>query len=286
MTRHAPRADARRRAGWPCRAAACAAALLAVPALPARASDWYTGPSAGAARPVSQPAKASGPAGASAATAAAPADDLVVAANASISVTSTRSIFLNAGATAAVASRPDASGLRVRVEAMAGRYDYPSGATGRTIRADQAELSVMGGYEWVWRNARLAALIGVSAGNVQLSAPDPTNPSTGLSAGLKVAADLWMQPTDATMFSVYGAYTTSANTYYLRTKFGVSVFDRFYIGPEAALLGNDFYGQWRLGAHLSGLRLGRFDLSLAGGYLQDQGQKAGAYATIDMRSDF
>ena len=259
-----------------------AAVLLASAPAPSLASDWYTGPPAKAV-PARTKATVQG-------TAPRPAadepDTLVVAANASVSVTSTRSIFLDVVATAPVASRPDASGPRVRVEALAGRYEYRSSAAGRTIRADQADISVMGGYEWVWRNARLAALIGVNAGNVQLSAPDPGNTATGFSAGLKVAADLWVQPSDKTMVSVHGAYTTSANTYYLRTKFGYSILDRFYIGPEASLLGNDFYGQWRLGAHLSGLRLGRFDISLAGGYLQDQGQKAGAYATIDMRSDF
>lgn len=236
--------------------------LLLLAGDPAGAADWYTGAPA---------AKAN--------------DDWIVSLDASTTVTTNNSVFANAGATAAVAGTMTQSGARVRVEAMAGTYEYKAGS-GQTIRGDQVEGSALAGYEWIWREAKLAGYVGLSVRNTTLSAYDPGNEVVGTSFGGKLALDFYARPTERTMVSAYGSFTSNDRAYYGRAKFGYQVGDGFYVGPEAAVLGNDFYNQFRIGAHLTGLRLGAIQASLSAGYQYDRDQKGGAYGSLDVRAQF
>lgn len=238
-----------------------AAALLAVPHAGALASDWYTG-----AAP--QPGQA-----------------WVVSTDASATVTSTGSAFVNAGATAAIGGTLAETGARIRVEALAGTYEYRA-ATGRKVTADQVEGTVMAGHEWVWREAKLAGYIGLSVRNNTLSIPDPGNPVVGTSYGVKGALDLFVRPSDRTMLHAYGSVSSNDKAYFVRLKGGYRIGDELYVGPEVAFLGNAFYSQFRIGAHLTGLKLGPIQASISGGYLNDREQGHGAYGSLDLRAQF
>jgi hypothetical protein len=90
-------------------------------------------------------------------------------------------------------------------------------------------------------------------------------------------------PSDQTMFSAYASYSSVYNAYYTRMKWGVAPFGPFYIGPEVAALGDDFYRQWRAGIHLTALRIGRMQFGVSGGYARDQNNQGGAYGSLDAR---
>jgi hypothetical protein len=239
-----------------------AAGLALATTAPARAADWYTG----AATPK-------------------PADDWIVSLDASTTVTSTNSVFANVGGTVAVDGSLRQSGARIKVDAMAGTYEYKA-ASGAKIQADQIEGSAMLGYEWIWREAKLAGYIGLSLRNTGLSANDPDNQVVGTSYGLKTAVDFYARPTEKTMVSAYGSITTNDKAYFTRFRAGYRVGEGVYLGPEVAFLGNDFYNQWRAGIHLTGLALGPVQTSISAGYLYDRDQKGGAYGTIDVRAQF
>lgn len=85
-----------------------------------------------------------------------------------------------------------------------------------------------------------------------------------------------------------GTFTfTSANTgYYMRLRGGVAAYEQIYIGPEALVLGDSFYTQWRLGLHLSGVQFGPVQFAVSGGYLNDSNRGAGGYGILDTRLTF
>ncbi|SFU68315.1 Cellulose biosynthesis protein BcsS [Methylobacterium sp. 174MFSha1.1] len=213
-------------------------------------------------------------------------DSWAIAVDGSTSVTSNSSAFGSITVTAPLAGSPSQSGPRVRVEAIAGTYSYPGQAVASRVTGYQQEGSAMAGYEWVWRDAALAGFIGFNVRSNQLSVVDPGNPVVGTGIGLRVAANFYANPTDRTMVSAYGSYSTKFNAYYSRLRVGYMVADGVYIGPEALFLGDDFFRQYRIGAHLSGVKFGPVQMSLAAGYVQDRVQGSGYYSSIEARANF
>jgi hypothetical protein len=228
----------------------------------AHAVDWYTG------------------------AAAAPKDNWIVAVDSSVTVTSTGSQFVDLGVTSAIDGTLNDSGIRARVEGLAGHYAYNSTSDGSRINGFQQEGSFLAGYEWIGKNARLSGFAGLDVRNNSLSSTDPNDSVVGTTAGLKSVLEFYLKPTTSTFFSAYGSYTTNEHAYYTRAKTGYAIADDVYVGPEFSFLGNDFFSQWRMGGHLTGWRVGNFQLAIAGGYLYDRMQKSGAYSTIDMRVGF
>ncbi|MEH3117669.1 MAG: cellulose biosynthesis protein BcsS [Methylorubrum populi] len=248
-----------------------AVAIAAVPAgaadLPAAAPsagvDWYTGAQAQAVD-----------------------DSWAVSVDGSTSVTSNSSAFGSVTVTTSLGSPPTVSGARVRVEGAAGTYSYPGQAVGARVTGYQQEGSALAGYEWIWRDAALAGYVGFNVRSNQLSISDPGNPVVGTGIGLKVAGNFYATPTDRTMVSAYGSYSTKFNAYYSRFRVGYMVADGVYVGPEALFLGDDFFRQYRFGAHLSGLTFGPVQMSLAAGYVRDRIQGTGYYSSIEARANF
>ena len=58
--------------------------------------------------------------------------------------------------------------------------------------------------------------------------------------------------------------------YFTHAKWGFAVADGIFVGPEALFLGDAFYQQWRVGAHVSGVRVGLLQFGLAGGFVDDR----------------
>jgi Cellulose biosynthesis protein BcsS len=229
----------------------------------ARAADWYTG-----------------------ATPPVPDESWIVAVDASVSITSNSSQFAGVSGTMALTDNLRESGARARVEALAGAYDYKIKDTGQIVRGTQIEGGALVGYEWIWRNAALAGYIGLNVRDNQLSAYDPDNSVVGTAAGLKMVAEAYANPTDNTMVSAYGSYSTAHHAYYGRVKAGFALFGQTFVGPEVTFLGDDFFNQWRAGLHLTGLQVGMLKLGVAAGYVQDRVQKSGFYTSLDVRAAF
>ena len=226
----------------------------------ARGEDWYTG---------AEPRR--------------PDPSWIVTVDASANVTSNQSSF--ASTTLTVTPRADESGVRLRVEGVVGEYSYRA-SSDRTVRGYQQEGSLLAGYELVWKDAALAGYVGLHVRNNDLSFVDPNNSVVGTEVGGKAAVSFYATPTDNTFVSAYGSYSTNFNAYYTRVRAGVMVADGVYVGPEALLLGDNFFQQWRAGIHLTGLTLGPVSVSTAVGYVRDRVQKGGYYSTVEARMRF
>jgi cellulose biosynthesis protein BcsS len=229
----------------------------------ARATDWYTG-----ANPPP------------------PDESWIVTVDPSVSITSNSSRFEGVTVTMAATDTLKESGARIRLEGLEGVYDYKASATQARVQGHQVEGSLLAGYEWIWRNATLSGYVGLNVRDNRLSVYDPQNKVVGTAVGVKSVLEFYANPTDDTMVSAYGSYATDHRAYYTRFKVGLSLFDRTFVGPEAMFLGDDFFSQWRVGAHVTGFRLGALQFGLSGGYVRDRVQKGGAYTTIDVRAAF
>ena len=237
---------------------------LALAPTSGRAADWYTG--------AAQPEVAG--------------DEWIVAVDASATVTTNSSAFGTITATIAPVGTLLEDGLRVRLQGVAGTYSYPGAAVRQTVTGVQQEGTVLLGYEWIWQQAALAGYIGMNVRSNELSILDPGNPVVGTGLGVKVAADLYVNPTENTLFSANASYSTLFNAYYARFRAGVAVLPGVFVGPEATLLGDAFFNGWRAGGHVTGFAIGPMKFSLGAGYAFDRIRKGGYYTSVDGRIAF
>jgi Cellulose biosynthesis protein BcsS len=186
------------------------------------------------------------------------------------------------GSTLAPFGGLDSSGFRVGLFGGAGSYTYDFGAltlknTGRFTTGD-----ILVGYGFVTSSSSTKLLIGANDQDHHLSIADPTNPVQGSKLGLKVQGDTYVSPTKETMFFALASYSTAFRSYYTEIKAGYDVSNGggVFIGPQLKALGNARFDQWRVGLHLSGIKFGKLELELAGGYLHESDLGSGAYGTI------
>ncbi|MBN9080358.1 MAG: cellulose biosynthesis protein BcsS [Rhizobiales bacterium] len=247
-----------------CRVLILSAALLAG-ATSAQAQEWYTG----AARTPQNDTRPS------------------VAIDLSLTGSSQDSKTGTLIGTIAPFSKLEETGLRLRLSGLLGSYNYISTTAGvGRVQGTQASGSLLVGYEWVTRTATFAGYIGAEINNNNLDKVDIQNKSAGMAGGLKVSADFYANPTDYTMVSGVFSFSTAHMSYYARLKAGIAIVDRIFVGPEVLFLGDNFYSQWRAGAHVSGLRFGALQFGLSGGYVSDRVRGTGFYGILDARITF
>ncbi len=207
--------------------------------------------------------------------------------DASLSGTSKGSMHGGLIGTIAPFSKLDESGARLRIGGLLGTYTYTSTSPGvGQVKGDETSGNLMAGYEWVAKNATFALYLGADVQNRTLSKPDPSNKVVGTSYGFKTSFDFYMNPTSYTMASGNITYSTVNNAYYTRFKAGLAVTEKIFVGPEVLFLGDSFYSQWRVGAHVTGAKFGPMQIGVSGGYVNDRRAGPGGYGILDARLAF
>lgn len=239
----------------------CTLALLW--SIPAGAADWYTG-----------------------AHQAAPTEDWIVTADTSVDFTTQASYFGGVQVTGALTSTLDQSGVRARVEGVGGRYQYFSTDLNQTVHGTQATGAALLGYQWVSPTVSFMAFLGGDARDNHLSIADPANPVNGMSFGAKAVLEAYATPTARTMVAATASFSTNKTAYFARLRGGYLIGQGLYIGPEVLALGDAFFNQERIGAHLTGLQAGPIQFAFAAGFLYDRVRGSGGYGTLDARVGF
>jgi Cellulose biosynthesis protein BcsS len=234
---------------------------------PAAAADWFTG-SAGSGRPpaVHRPTTA-----------------IDVALTATTSGEQSATVI----GTIAPFANLEESGLRLRAGASLGGFTYTQSVpVQRDVEGQQTSGNILGGYEYVGRNVKIAGFGGVEVRNTELKPDDLTNESRGMRVGIRAALDFYMQPTDYSMLSANFVYSTINGSYYGRIKGGIAIAQGLYVGPEYLMIGDQTSSQWRVGAHVTGLTLGTMQFGLSGGLVAQRDRAHGMYAILDARMVF
>jgi outer membrane immunogenic protein len=191
------------------------------------------------------------------------------------------------GAFLAPYSGLDNSGLRVLIYGDGGTYKY-FGDPGETFRGNFVGGTVLVGYGFEGDNYSINLLAGANAEHHTVSPRDPLNSVQGTEAGLKLRTDIWVQPAPQTMAAAEAEYSTAFQTYSAKLKLGydVTAGKQVFIGPEISVAGNERYDHWRVGAHVTQVKLGRAQLDVSAGYAHDSNVGSGAYGTVELSTKF
>lgn len=163
-----------------------------------------------------------------------------------------------------------------------GGYRYRSGALGN-IDVNGQSLAAFALPGWRFKSGNVTATVfaGADIQNHRLRPDDPSAGLRGSETGFRTGVELWIAPDAKTMIAADASFSTLGPSYNARVAFGWQAFGEFYIGPEVqAFAGKDSYRQWRIGAHLTGLRTDLFEWSAALGYAADSDDRDSLYGRI------
>lgn len=171
-------------------------------------------------------------------------------------------------------------GFTLKLLLAEGTYRYLAGST--SIRGTGLLASILPGWRIKRGDVEIKLFAGLDLQHHRLSPDDPGNSLRGNHAGVRVAADMWWEPTPTLMLASSISGSTIGNSFGIRATAGWRVMDRFWAGPEVETSGDDVYRQYRIGAHLTSLRVAAFEWSLGAGYVEDNSQRSGLYGRISL----
>jgi len=191
------------------------------------------------------------------------------------------------GAFLAPYSGLEVSGVRVLIYGEGGGYKY-FGDPGEVFRGTYTGGTVLAGYGFEGDNYSVNLMAGVNAEHHDINGIDPLNTVQGTEFGLKLRADAALLPTSQTLLAGEAQYSTAFDTYSAKIKAGFDLTSgrQIFLGPELSVLGNERFDQWRVGAHLTQVKLGAIEIDLAAGYAHDSNVGAGAYGTVEVSRKF
>lgn len=179
------------------------------------------------------------------------------------------------------------NGLRIRLGGLLGSYTYTASTPGiGKVRGDQVGGTLLVGHEWIVERTKFGIYGGLDAIDTKLDRFDPENKTPGTTLGFRGVVDFYSTPVRGFMAAGTFSFSSANAAYYMRLKGGVAVYDQVYLGPEILALGDSFYNQWRVGLHVSGVKLGPVQFGASGGYVSDRVRGAGSYGILDVRLTF
>jgi hypothetical protein len=178
------------------------------------------------------------------------------------------------------------SGLRLQAVALRGFYRYPSDAAPRgSVHGRYTDYSLLLGYEVVGAGYGFGIAIGPSLYEKNLSYA-AAGDWTGSRVGTKVSAIGYVGLLKGISAFSFGSYSTADSTANLYANLGVTLPGGLSTGPEVALLNASDYRQTRIGLHLSGLSLGRTQMSMSFGATRDMNGNRGRHFGMSAQMTF
>ena len=138
---------------------------------------------------------------------------------------------------------------------------------------------ILPGYMFRLGNAEIQLLAGLDA-EADFFFRDGRANQWRTRIGVRGIADVWWEPTPDLMLQYALSGTSIDNGYATRIAGGWRVSEWFWIGPEAAFSKDYFSEQTRLGAHVTGLRTGDYEWSVAAGRVSDNFGREGIYGRV------
>ena len=186
-----------------------------------------------------------------------------------------RSVFASAGVKRTLGGSLDRDGFVLMGGAGAGGAPERGPLFGGSTFQPTAQAHAMLGYQWMLGTVAVSALAGPEL-DAELDAPDAWR-SARTRFGLRGHAELWAHPTPQTLATATLIAGSAREHLWGRISGGYAFWPGVFLGPEASFYARDDYREWRVGAHLTGLKWGRFNFRLSGGFLQANDDRNGAY---------
>jgi hypothetical protein len=185
----------------------------------------------------------------------------------------------------------DNDGFNLKMVLSGGVYRYtasnaagnpPGSITGWDVIGVESTVQVLPGFRVKRGNLEVKVFFGPDFEYHRLYPDDPSNHLRGHSWGLRFASEFWYEPTPSTMIAGDATLASASTNYGARLAYGWLVLDQFYLGPETQYYGGDGYRQIRLGGHLTALKTGTNEWSVAGGWARDSDGRFSPYARMGM----
>jgi Cellulose biosynthesis protein BcsS len=186
-----------------------------------------------------------------------------------------RSAFVSAGVKRTLGGSLDRDGFILMVGAAAGGAPERGPLMSGTTFQPAAQAYAMLGHQWMLGRATLSVLAGPEF-DAEMDAPSAWR-SARTRFGLRGQLELWAHPTPATLATATLIAGSARGHLWARVSGGYAFWPGVFLGPEASFYAREDDREWRLGAHLTGLKWGRFNFRLSGGYLHADDGQAGAY---------
>jgi len=180
----------------------------------------------------------------------------------------------------------DEDGTRIRIFGGHGRYRYDTGAVPGGINTGQitsGELLI--GRRIAFDALTLVAYAGAHVEHHVLQAPDPANPVTGTSAGLKALFEIHWRALQNFVATASMSASTVYRSYTARATLARELQPYFQLGAEAAAFGDARYSEVRAGVLIRTV-LAPAELTLAAGMLSNSDKGRGAYTTLSLYAPF
>ena len=180
----------------------------------------------------------------------------------------------------------DQDGLLLKLLSSGGMYRYEASNLGNPrISGIQLLSQVLPGWRIKRGDAEFKLFFGPEFQAHYLSPDDPSNPLRGASLGLRIAAELWYEPTPKSMIAADLSLSSIATGNSARAAYGWRVLDDMsgvYIGPEAQYFGSQGYRHLRFGVHVTSMKDEDTEWSAAAGWARDSRARASPYVRINV----
>ena len=174
----------------------------------------------------------------------------------------------------------DRDGLVFKLLLNGGLYRFQS--NGSEITGRQMMVAALPGWRWRRDGLEITAFAGLDVQDHRFTPDDPGNRLRGTHAGARGGFDIWYEPFRDAMLTGSVSASTIGMSYWTRAAAGWRFFNSIWLGPEVHAMGDDNYRQFRIGAHVTSLRLWSYEFSVGGGWATDSDQRSSAYGRFGM----
>jgi cellulose biosynthesis protein BcsS len=178
----------------------------------------------------------------------------------------------------------DQDGLLLKIMLAGGLYRYDAKNLGERVVGAEWLTQVLPGWRVKRDNVELKVFMGPEIQNHHLWPDDLANRLRGNSYGLRVAAEVWHEPTTETMIAADVSLSSIATSNSARVAYGWRALDEMlggiYIGPEAQYFGSDGYRHRRLGMHITSMKTEDTEWSAAAGWARDSSGRSSPYVRL------
>lgn len=188
-----------------------------------------------------------------------------------------RSTFASAGFKRSLFGSLDQDGAVGMGTIGYGAYLDPDGSPGsRTVFRETALGSALLGYQWMLPWGVVAGFAGPELSHETV--PNrPTGEPHGFRVGARLQGELWAHPTTDTLLTSTLVLGSARGDAWGRVSWGYRVWNNAFLGPEVSAYATDGYWKQQVGAHLTGIELGRFTLRLSTGWRRESDRHTGPY---------
>ena len=148
------------------------------------------------------------------------------------------------------------------------------------------ETQVLPGWRIKRGDAELKVFMGPEIQSHHLRPDDPANRLRGFSYGLRVAAEVWYEPSTEMMIAADVSLSSIATSNSARAAYGWRVLEDllggFYVGPEFHYFGATGYRHGQLGMHVTSMKTEDTEWSAAAGWARDSAGRSSPYVRLSI----